>query len=360
VIDACDPCLRRTDLLVALAGFIDVEWKRTDRARAVLALPDRDLLALDPRGQVGRRYEAFDPAAARARIDSAGMHAACRCADGYPDSLRCLPDPPAVLHALGRLGPVATGPEGAVAMVGARRPTGYGLEVARALARGIGVARLSLVSGMAMGIDSASHEGALEGGGHTVAVLAGAADVPYPSHKRALHARILTTGGAVVSEWPPGAGAHRWSFVARNRIIAALASITVVVEGTIRSGSLTTAGFAAEAGRGVAAVPGPITSRLSSGPNALIADGADLIAEPGDVLDLMLGPGGRELLAAARAPALPAPLAALLRALEGGRDTPAALVTRTRGVEEVLRGLTELELHGLVRRRFDGRYVRVP
>jgi DNA processing protein len=360
VIDACDDCLRRTDLLVALCGPIEVEWRRTDRPRSVLAVSDEALLGLDRSGRAEARYEAFDPEPARRRIADAGMHAACRCGEEYPHSLRALADPPAILHALGSLGPVAADHECAVAMVGARRATAYGLEVARSLSRGIGASGLSVVSGMAMGIDSACHEGALEGHGHTVAVLAGGADIPYPSHKRLVHRRILAAGGAVVSEWPPGAGAHRWSFVARNRLIAALASLTVVVEGTVRSGSLTTAGFAAEAGRGVAAVPGPVTSRLSEGPNALIADGADLIAEAGDVLDLMLGPGGRDLVPAAVTPDLPAPLAALLRAVEGGRDTPGSLVTASRGVEEVLQGLTRLELEGLVRRRFDGRYLRVP
>jgi DNA processing protein len=241
--------------------------------------------------------------------------------------------------------------------VGARRPTEYGLEVAAGLARGVGAARLSLVSGMAMGIDSVAHEGVLDAGGHTVAVLAGAADVPYPSRKRPLHRRILASGGAVVSEWPPGAGAHRWSFVARNRLIAALSGLTIVVEGTVRSGSLTTAGFAAEAGRTVAAVPGPVTSRMSKGPNALIADGASLIASAGDVLELMLGPGARDQLEE-QTYSLEPPLAALLRAVEAGRETPAELVTRDRQVEVVLRGLTELELKGLVRRRHDGRYIR--
>jgi DNA processing protein len=285
------------------------------------------------------------------------MHAACRCSDDYPDSLRALTDPPAILHALGRLGTVARDEEAAVAIVGARRATEYGGEVARSLARGIAAAGLAVVSGMAMGIDSVAHEGALDAGGHTVAVLAGGADVPYPSHKRHVHRRILAEGGAVVSEWPPAAGAHRWSFVARNRIIAGLAGITIVVEGTVRSGSLTTAAFAAEAGRIVGAVPGPVTSRLSSGPNALLSDGAALVSDPGDVLDLMLGPGARERVAAQRTPLEPR-LASLLEGIESGRQTPGALVTPARGVEDVLRGLTELELHGLVRRCFDGRYIR--
>jgi DNA processing protein len=357
VIDACDDCLRRTDLLVGLFGAIDVEWKRRDRPRSVLALEDEALLTLSADGRAESRYAAFAPAHARARVEAVGMQAACRCSDDYPASLRALTDPPAILHALGRLGQVAPGEESAVAIVGARRATEYGGEVARSLARGIASAGLSVVSGMAMGIDSVAHQGALDAGGHTVAVLAGGADIPYPGHKAHLHRRILAEGGAVVSEWPPGAGAHRWSFVARNRLIAALAGITVVVEGTVRSGSLTTAGFATEAGRIVAAVPGPVTSRLSTGPNALLSDGAALIADAGDVLDLMLGPGGRERVAARRVSLEPG-LAALLEGIEAGRQTPGALVTANRGVEDVLRGLTELELHGLVRRCFDGRYIR--
>lgn len=357
MIDACDECLRRTDLIVGLFGFIDIEWRREDRPRRVLTLPDEALTTLDASGTAQQRYESFKAEAARERIRATRMSALCRCSEAYPECLSSLADPPAVLHALGRLGGVGLD---AVAIVGARRGSAYGTEVGRSLGRGLGAAGLTVVSGMAMGIDSDAHAGTLDGGGHTVAVLAGGADIPYPAHKRHLHRRILESGGAVVSEWPPGAGAHRWSFVARNRIIAGLAGITVVIEGTVRSGSLTTAGFAAEAGRLVGAVPGPVTSRLSAGPNDLIAEGALLVRDAADVLDALLGPGEWEssVPRAADQIDLPQDLGTLLASVEAGRDTPGRLLTTGDDVEAILRGLTELELRGLLRRLPDGRYLR--
>jgi DNA processing protein len=187
-------------------------------------------------------------------------------------------------------------------------------------------------------------------------------------HRR-LHARVAKRG-CVVSELPPGFGAMRWCFVARNRIIAGLAEITVVVEATVRSGSLTTADFAANAGRQVAAVPGPVTSRLAEGTNGLIAAGAALVRDARDVLELLLGPGavpdsvanlGRPgHRPAAPVTALEAPLRALLDAVEQGRGSLEALTPDAEAAPAILRGLTELERRGLIRRDFGGRYIRLP
>jgi DNA processing protein len=326
--DACDTCLRRTDLIAALAPTLDVEWRKRDGPKGVLALSDESLLVLDPAGAVARRYLAFDAAAARRRAAAAGLAILCRCSDGYPARLRELADPPAVLHVLGAPATLADGD--AAAVVGARRGTPYGLEVARALGRGLAAAGVPVVSGLALGVDAAAHHGALETAGPAVAVLAGGADVPYPAVHRRLHAAVAARGCAV-SELPPGFGAMRWCFVARNRIIAGLAEVTVVVEATVRSGSLTTADFAANAGRQVAAVPGPVTSRLAEGTNGLIASGAALVRDARDVLELLLGPGAvPESVAAVGRPgqrppapvtALEAPLRALLDARGQGRGS---------------------------------------
>jgi DNA processing protein len=192
-----------------------------------------------------------------------------------------------------------------------------------------------------------------------VAVLAGGADVPYPARNRRLH-RWVADRGCVVSELPPGFGPHRWAFVARNRIIAGLAAATVVVEATERSGSLTTADFAAQAGRAVGAVPGPVTSRFSEGANALIAAGALVVRDARDILDVVLGPGvaaGAEARGAMPQPPEPH-LRRLLRAIERGHGTPAELAPDGESFARVLHDLTELELRGLVRRDFGGRYVR--
>ncbi len=361
-VDACDACLRRTDLIAALAGRIDVAWRRADAPRRLLALPDEALIDLDPSGRAGSGYAAFDPAAARGRIAAAGLAARCRCAAGYPAALRELDDPPAVLHVAGALAAIEPGgPGAAVAVVGARRASAYGLEVARGLGRDLSRAGVTVVSGMALGADAAAHQGALVGPGQTVAVLATGADVPYPASKWRLYGEIVRRG-AVVSELPPGFRPHRWGFVARNRLIAALAAMTVVAEATLHSGSLITAGFAADLGRAVGAVPGQVTAPLSAGANRLLAEGAVVVRDVADVLGQLPGGGAaqRAVLERPRGPVveLGPELAALLSAVEAGEGTLGQLSAGDRDARAVLRGLTELELHGLVRRDFGGRYVR--
>jgi DNA processing protein len=285
------------------------------------------------------------------------MTAVCRCAPAYPGRLCELADPPAVLHVAGRPGALAH--EAAAAIVGARRGTAYGLEVARSLGRGLAAAGVPVVSGLALGVDSAAHLGAVERArAPVVAVLAGGADIPYPRSRRTLYARIVECG-CVVSELPPGFAAFRWNFVARNRIIAGLAALTVVVEAAERSGSLTTADFAAQLGRPVGAVPGPVTSRFSAGTNGLLAAGAAVVRDARDVLDQLLGPDA-PAAAVARPPAVPIEprLRRLLDAIERGHGSLAELAADAASAQQVLQDLTDLELRGLVRREFGGRYVR--
>jgi DNA processing protein len=379
---ACDECLRRSDLIAAVAARLDVEWRRRSAPAGVLSLPDDVLAGLDPTGSAKRRFAGFSAAAAHRAIDAAGLTAVCRCAAGYPERLRELADPPAVLHIAGR--PEALAAEEAVAIVGARRGTAYGLEVARSLGRGLAAAGVPVVSGMAMGVDSAAHIGALEHAlglpapaaaaagapvaaasgapaatspGAPVAVLAGGADVPYPPSRRRLYQRIVERG-CVVSELPPGFTAFRWSFVARNRIIAGLAALTVVVEAAERSGSLTTADFAEQLGRPVGAVPGPVTSRFSTGTNGLLAAGAGVVRDTRDVLDQLLGPSAPPPTQLEPAIPIEPRLRRLLDAIERGHGSLAELATDAAQTNQILQDLTDLELRGLVRREFGGRYVR--
>jgi DNA processing protein len=162
----------------------------------------------------------------------------------------------------------------------------------------------------------------------------------------------------VVSEFPPGTTPLRWSFPARNRIMAGLARMTVVVEGTVRSGSLITAGFAQDLGRDLGAVPGQVTSTLAAGPNALIADGAHVVRSAADVLDVVYGPGVRPRAGGPGPQALEPRLAVLLEAVERGQGSPDMLARDPSAAADVLAGLTELEFLGLVRRAAGGRYVR--
>jgi DNA processing protein len=238
----------------------------------------------------------------------------------------------------------------------------------------LAAAGVPVVSGMAMGIDSAAHAGALEGGGRTIAVLATGVDRPYPSRSRGLHAQIVRSG-CVVSELPPGSEPRRWAFPARNRLIAALSAGTVVVEGGERSGSLISADFAAELGRFVGAVPGHVTARMAAGPHLLLKAGAELVRDTADILDLLHGAGGYGVPAPViigsgdRPPPGPATatvlppdleprLIAMLGEIEAGRGSLTELAAGATDTLAVARDLGELELRGLVTRVFGGRYIR--
>ena len=361
--DACAACLRRTWLLTRLAGRIEVARHEQRHLPEVLALSDERLVAAvggEEAEAVRGEREAFDAERAAERVRQAGLTALCRHDPRYPPRLLHARDAPAVLHLLGdpgRLDVLADDEARTVAIVGMRRATGYGLEVARALGRDLATAGVPVVSGMALGVDSAAHAGVLDAGGLTVAVLGGGADVAYPARKARLHAEIARTG-LVISEMPPGFRAYRWSFPARNRLIAGLTDLTVVVEAAERSGSLITAELAEKLGRDLAAVPGPITAPGSAGPHALLRDGATLVRDAQDVLDALFGVGGAPAIHRAPGDALDPRLTALLEAVRGGRDTVGTLTAGApETAEAVLVGLTELELRELVRREAGGRYV---
>jgi DNA processing protein len=243
-----------------------------------------------------------------------------------------------------------------VTIVGSRRASSYGLMVAEELAQLLVAAGLVVVSGMARGIDAAAHRGALAGGGTTIAVMGGGPDIVYPARERRLYHRIVGHG-AVISEAPPGRRPESWSFPVRNRIMAALASMTVVVEAAQPSGSLVTARKALELGRELGAVPGPVTSRVSEGTNGLIADGAVPIRGAEDVLDCLFGVGRAH--ARSHGPALESGLARVAELVEQGNagcDAISAAAAITAADAAV--ALARLELLGYVSVDADGRYVR--
>jgi DNA processing protein len=206
-----------------------------------------------------------------------------RGSEAYPKELLDLSAPPSELYAIGNRSALI-GPR--VAIVGTRQSTAYGERSTRTLTRALVRAGVSIISGMARGIDGAAHRTAIEESGKTVAVLGTGIDVPYPVGHSQLH-RSIAEHGLVLSENPPGATAHQGAFPKRNRIIAALAPVTIVIEAGFKSGALNTATQALELGRVVAAVPGPIDSEQSKGSNELLRDGAVLIASPDDALSLL-------------------------------------------------------------------------
>jgi len=361
--NACEPCLRRSALVAWLAAHIERARRNHRHIAELLALSDERLLAAlagERRAELDRAYEAFDAAAAREQIADSGLVAVCRHHPAYPCRLAQSSDAPAVLHVAGepaRLAELGGEYVPAVAIVGARRAGPDGLEVARGLGRGLAAAGVTVVSGMALGIDSAAHAGALEVGGPTVSVLASGADVPYPPSKRALYRSLVRTQ-AVVSEMPPGFRPFRWCFPARNRTIAGLASLTIVVEATERSGSLITAEIAQDLGRAVGAVPGAVTAPRAAGSNALLRDGALVIRGAQDALDEVLGVGVATALTGRRPEELGGALRALLRRVEDGSDTVGRLAATPAEAQAALAGLAELELLGFLRRGPGGRYAR--
>jgi len=358
---ACLECLRRSWLLADLGPYVErvATGEVGSRSPELLRLSNEDLVevaAPKVAGQLLARVAALAEERLREELLLAGCWACCRHDDVFPDHLRDAADAPRALIGRGDPGLLdGLEPFGAVTIVGARRATSYGREVARELGRELAAAGMVVVSGLAFGIDGCAHRGALDGG-RTIAVLGCGPDVAYPGAHRSLWRRIAEQG-LVLSELPPGATPWRWTFPARNRIMAALAGMTVVVEAAARSGSLITADLAADLGRDLGAVPGPVTSRASAGPNSLLAGGACLVRDAQDVLDAMLGPGVQRIERSG--PSLEPALAVVLDAIESGEATCDG-VAATLGIPgaDAAAALSRLELLGYVACSTIGSYSR--
>ena len=321
-----------------------------------------------PRTQMRRALTAArDAAAAAGREIEAAERLGARLVvlgdPDYPAALGRLSLPPPVLCVCGEL---PAGP--AVAIVGSRRADAYGLEVADLFARALAASGVAIVSGFARGIDAAAHRGALAAeGGRTVAVLGCGLGVDYPAGHERL-GREIAARGALVSEFPCGLPPRGWHFPVRNRVIAALAAGTLVVQAAPRSGSLLTARWALDLGRDVWAVPGRIFDERSVGPNALIRDGAPLVQHPREILEMLLPPAGRSggplaVPVVAEEPEEPLPSGlpgAVLAALPPGalRLPEEIAAGLEEPVDHVLGALLELELGGRVRRHPGAAYGR--
>ena len=216
----------------------------------------------------------------RKKCDDLGVTFIQRESDEFPDLLRDIPNAPIGLFCLGEL-PPQDSPK--VAVIGSRRCSEYGLIASRLVAKPLSEAGAVIVSGMARGIDSMAHRGAIQGGGKTVAVLGTGVDLCYPAENRSLRQEIIANG-CLVSEYPPGTAAKKHFFPQRNRIISGMSLGVIVVEAGKKSGTLGTVDHAADQGREVFAVPGNISSKLSEGTNTLIRDGAHPVQDYSDVL----------------------------------------------------------------------------
>lgn len=271
----------------------------------------------------------------------------------YPVLLAPIPDPPLVLW---MRGDPSAFDQPSVAIVGSRAATPYGLEAASRLAGDLAAAGALVVSGLARGVDSAAHRGALAAGGRTAAVLGSGVDVVYPPEHGGL-CEAVAADGVVLSEWPPGTAPLPFHFPARNRIISGLSLAVVVVEAAEKSGSLITAGCALEQGRAVMAVPGNILSGRHRGCHALIRDGAAVVESAEDVLAELRS---SSLRPAAREGTTPPPSDPLLACMHPGESYDVESLARETGLTapQLLSRLLGLELQGVVRRVDGGRFVR--
>ena len=257
----------------------------SELALAAFAAETGSHVVRTPRDRTFRVFaRRFDETAYLTRLRDTGVGWIARSSPAFPPLLHAIHDPPPGLFVRGEAGPDLLR-HATVAVVGARSCSPYGAQVARMLGRELGRAGLVVVSGLARGIDGEAHRGALEAGAFTVGVLGCGIDRDYPAAHRELATRIRATG-LTVSEYAPGVEPAPWRFPARNRIIAGLSAATVVVEARDRSGALITADLALEEGREVFAVPGEITSALSSGTNDLLKLGATPLTTAADVLDV--------------------------------------------------------------------------
>ena len=345
---------------------VAADWlRRGDPPDSVL----RRLLAACARNEPDRSSAARSLAAdAIRRAESASVTAIPWSDAAYPVALTTLADPPPVLWTRGRVAALSAP---AVAIVGSRAASPYGLAVAEQLAGDLAACGLAIVSGLARGVDSAAHRGALAAGGVTVAVLGSGVDVIYPPEHASL-AKAIDEDGAVISEFVPGTGPQPWFFPLRNRIISGLSRAVVVIEAGEKSGSLITARCALDQGRDVLAVPGNVLSGRNRGAHGLLRDGAKIVESADDILEELGMRGVRsEVGVRPRPSSAPGGLTPtsdltpstdpVFDCLVPGEACDLDTISERSGLPSprLLPRLFELELQGLVRRVGGGRFVRV-
>jgi DNA processing protein len=359
--DACGECLRRGWLLNELSKLLDYSRGDVSKLLGLFALDDERLIraiAGRRRAELTEHWERFERDVLEMKP---GVESVCKHNPSYPLALREPNAAPRMLYVVGgreRLARLTAKP--IVAIVGSQRPTDYGIEMARSLARGMAASGVTIVSGLANGIAAAAHAGALEVDGPTVTVMAGGVDVIKPTSRRGLYERI-TASGCAVAELPCTFQPQRWCEPARARTIASLARLTIVVEADDDPRELIGARAARVLGQTVAALPGEVTSPVSRGTNRLLMEDAPMVRGPADALDLLhtlsWPHGNRYKPIPPEPPKLEPRLQAILEQVGAGRDTPNKLISTADDADETMLALTELELKGLLARGDGGRYV---
>lgn len=364
---ACAECLRRSWLLAELSAVLDRNCRADGRLLDLLALDDLDLIA----ALGGRRRAELELRHSRFRAQESGttggVAAICRHDRGYPDALRG-PGSPRLLHVRGglrRLRKLTSGP--LVAILGTAHATDYGTRVAHRLARELAASGVAIITEHTAGTALAVQQGALAVDGATISICGDGLGVPGAKDRRDTYAQ-LTAAGCAVSELPGDVRGRTWGSAAGVRIAAALGAVTVVVEAQESVRELRGAGLARGLGRSVAALPGPVDSRTSAGCHVLLRDGARLVRDAGDVLDLLYGvdrppplvqPPREEAPRGVARLGLAAELREVMEQVSAGFDTPGKLAAAARGGDPgaLLHALSRLELLGLLGRGAGGKYV---
>lgn len=274
----------------------------------------------------------------------------------YPKSLKNISDPPICLYVKGDLENFNFAKNFFIAIVGTRKPTPYGQQVAKKFASELAEAGFVIVSGMAVGIDATAHQAALEAGGKTIAFLGCGVDIIYPAVNSRLYNQIINKGGLVISEFPPGQMVAKGLFIVRNRLISGVSMGVLVVEGAKDSGALITARYAAEQGKEVFAPPGPLTSAMSTAPNLLLKQGAKLVTSIEDILEefnLKLVPKKKEQIEAE----LEGDEKVIFAILGDEPKLSDEIVNEAKlSVDKVLNILSLLEIKGVVEKNSEGKY----
>lgn len=330
--------------LLLQCGSVDALWEDFGRGISFTA-------SAEARRVLQRYHSEIALDALCERLDKKGITTIFQENLTYPPLLACIDDPPYVLYAMGDASVLS---QPAVAVVGTRYPSGYGRNMAQSIAFGLCEAGMTVVSGMARGIDGCAHDGALNAAGKTVAVLGSGVNVPYPVENIGVYRKILGQGGAVISEYPLDATPQTYHFPNRNRIISGLCYAVVFVEGRIKSGGMITVDKALNQGRDVFAVPGCVGQAGAEGPLTILREGARLATSAADILmDLGLTPKNDltaptpELPGTGDSPVRQSILKVLLTEPLGLDD----LSARTHlGTDELMTELTIMEITGQIRR----------
>lgn len=340
----------RIKLLVEFFGSATKVWKASQAKLTELGL----------RGKLASEFvafrEKFDTGLYFKKMEKLGVQALTIDDKSYPERLKEISGAPSVIYVKGEIEPQD---EIAIAIVGSRKITSYGREMAAKISQELAANNVTIISGLALGVDAIAHQAALDSGGRTIAVLGNGLDTVYPPSHRQL-AVAITQKGALVSEYPLGYPALPHNFPQRNRIISGLSLGVVVIEGTGKSGTLLTASHAANQGREVFAVPGQVTSPNSEAPHILIRQGAKLVTGAQDILEELeigyrvQGAGNRQVLPETEDEKI------LFNLLEAGPLHIDEIVRQVEGdAGTVLATLTTMELKGMVKNIGSGVYQRI-